>query len=224
VSGGGFAVSGLVLERVGIETWLMMTTAKAFVFVAMILVSMISDVVPDAPRGVVLEYTSDGQMKFPEHYREWVYLTSGFDMSYTAGGASDHHMFDNVFVNPEAYKVFVETGTWPDKTVMVLEHREAKGRGSINQKGNFQSGLMDVEVHVRDVARFAGKWGFFGFDDGKKTSEVIPQTASCYACHAAHGAVDTTFAQFYPTLLPIAKSKRTLSAEYLKEEEAKGTE
>jgi hypothetical protein len=29
--------------------------------------------------------------------------------------------------------------------------------------------------------------------------------------------VDTTFVQFYPTLLPIAKSKNTLAAAYLKE-------
>jgi hypothetical protein len=29
--------------------------------------------------------------------------------------------------------------------------------------------------------------------------------------------VNTTFVQFYPTLLPIAKNKNTLSAEYKKE-------
>jgi hypothetical protein len=46
---------------------------------------------------------------------------------------------------------------------------------------------------------------------------MIPTTADCYSCHAAHGAVDTTFVQFYPTLLPIAKSKGTLSAGYQKE-------
>ncbi len=40
---------------------------------------------------------------------------------------------------------------------------------------------------------------------------MIPQSADCYSCHTAHGAVDTTFVQFYPTLLPIARSKRTLS-------------
>ena len=40
---------------------------------------------------------------------------------------------------------------------------------------------------------------------------------SCYSCHSDHAAVDTTFVQFYPTLLPIAKSKQTLSAAYLKE-------
>ena len=171
-----------------------------------------------------LSYTAVGQMRAPVHYREWVYLTSGLDMSYTAEASGDTQTFDNVFVNPAAYREFLKTGTWPDKTVMVLEVREAQGKGSINQRGNFQSGVMGVEVHVRDVARFPGKWGFFGFDDGKKTSTVIPQTASCYTCHAAHAAVDTTFVQFYPTLLPIAKSKRTLSAEYLKEAEAKGTE
>ena len=46
---------------------------------------------------------------------------------------------------------------------------------------------------------------------------MTPTSANCYSCHADHGAVDTTFVQFYPTLLPIAKSKDTLSAAYLKE-------
>jgi len=54
------------------------------------------------------------------------------------------------------------------------------------------------------------------FDDGD-TAKMTPTSASCYSCHADHGAVDTTFVQFYPTLLPIAKSKGTLSASYLKE-------
>ena len=35
------------------------------------------------PPPTVPEYTADGQMKLPEHYREWVYLTTGFDMSYS---------------------------------------------------------------------------------------------------------------------------------------------
>ncbi|MDQ1388830.1 MAG: hypothetical protein QOF56_2284 [Acidobacteriaceae bacterium] len=53
---------------------------------------------------------------------------------------------------------------------------------------------------------------------------MIPTTAGCYTCHAEHAAVDTTFVQFYPTLLPIAKSKGTLSASYLKESAAPPTE
>ena len=163
------------------------------------------------------QYTSDGDLKFPEHYREWIYLTTGFDMSYNPGMSMDHHMFDNVFVEPSAYKAFQETGTWPDKTVLVLEVRGAEGKGSINQRGNYQSTeVIGREVHVKDEARFPGKWAFFGVDDGK-TGKMFPVEAECYKCHAAHAAVDTTFVQFYPTLLPIAKSKGTLSAAYGKE-------
>jgi hypothetical protein len=46
---------------------------------------------------------------------------------------------------------------------------------------------------------------------------MIPTSADCYSCHAQHAAVDTTFVQFYPTLLPVATGKHTLSASYLKE-------
>jgi hypothetical protein len=167
------------------------------------------------------EYTSDDQLKLPENYRQWVYLTTGFDMSYSANAMTmDHHMFDNVFVNPESYKAFTETGTWPDKTMLVLEVRKAEGKGSINQRGNFQGGeIMGLEIHVKDEAKFPGKWAFFGFD-GTKTAKMTPTGAACYICHQDHGAVDTTFVQFYPTLLPIAKTKGTLSIGYVKESAA----
>jgi Cytochrome P460 len=166
--------------------------------------------------GSSLEYTRDGQLRRPANYREWIYLSSGFDMSYNPAVQMGHHMFDNVFVNPEAWRAFVKSGTWPDKTVLVLEARGAEDRGSINQKGNFQSAaVMGLEVHVKDQARFAGKWAFFGFSGGE-TAKMIPVTENCYSCHSDHGAVDTTFVQFYPTLMPIAQEKGTVEAAYRK--------
>ena len=196
----------------------MMISAKAVLLSLLVLASSLALLLGQSMPASAPAYTDDGQMKLPENYRQWTYLTTGFDMSYNPALMSmDHHMFDNVFVNPEAYKSFVETGTWPDKTVMVLEARKAEGKGSINQKGNFQgTELMGLEVHVKDEARFPGKWAFFGFDEGK-TAKMTPTTANCYSCHAEHAAVDTTFVQFYPTLLPIAKAKGTLSAAYQKE-------
>ena len=91
-------------------------------------------------------------------------------------------MFDNVFVNPEAYKTFVNTGTWPDKTILVLEQRVARGKGSINQSGNFQGDVAGLELHVKDEARFPGKWAFFAFG-GEKTAKAVPTSADCYSCH-----------------------------------------
>ena len=160
-------------------------------------------------------YTSDGGLKSPEHYREWVYLSTGFDMSYRPAKRMGHHMFDNVFVDPESYRLFLKTGTWPDKTMLVLEVRAARDRGSINRTGNYQDvELIGLEVHLKDEKRFPDKWAFFEFD-GEPVGKLVPRTADCYSCHAAHGAVDTTFVQFYPTLLPLATSKGTLARSYL---------
>lgn len=166
------------------------------------------------------EYTADAQLKLPANYRQWIYLTTGYDMSYNpALSATGHHMFDNVFVNAESYKQFVESGTWPDKTMLVLEGRMGQDKGSINQKGSYQgTEIMGIEIHVKDEARFPGKWAFFIFDDSK-TAKMVPTNMECYTCHAQHAAVDTTFVQFYPTLLPIAQSRGTLSASYVKETE-----
>jgi hypothetical protein len=160
----------------------------------------------------------DGKLQLPADYREWIYVTTGLDMSYSPRGAPGHHMFDSVFVEPSAYRAFKETGTWPDKTMFVLETRGAQTKGSINQRGYFQDAdVMGTEVHVKDSARFEGGWAFFAFDDDKPASE-IRHSVECYACHRDHAAVDTTFVQFYPTLLQIAKAKNTLSPAYVAEQ------
>jgi hypothetical protein len=167
------------------------------------------------------QYTQDGKLEFPANYRRWVYLTSGIDMSYRKGMNMNHSMFDNVFVNPSAYEEFEKTGTWPDKTMLVLEGRVAGSNASINKAGHFQTTeTMGYEVHVKD-SRFAGGWAFFGFDDDQKPVKMIPVKADCYGCHQQHGAVDTTFVQFYPTLVKLAEQKGTLSEAYKKEEAKK---
>ena len=160
----------------------------------------------------------DGKLHLPADYREWIYVTTGLDMSYRSVGLPGHHMFDNVFVNPEAWRVFKQIGTWPDGTMMVLETRGAGDKASINKRGFFQDGdVMGVEVHVKDSRRFDGGWAFFSFEDEQPARE-IDHAVDCYACHRAHAAVDTTFVQFYPTLLPIAKGANTLSQAYLAEQ------
>ena len=164
-------------------------------------------------------FTADGKLEFPANYREWIYLTSGLNMSYAPriAGMAGHDMFDNVFVNPPAYKAFLETGTWPDQTMLVLEVRGAGSKASINKSGHFQDGdVMGREVHIKDK-RVPGGWAFYSFED-LKPSTPFPHEMDCYSCHEQHGAVDTTFVQFYPTLIKLAEDKGTLSAGYKKEE------
>jgi hypothetical protein len=171
-----------------------------------------------APPTLPVVYTADGDLVFPKDYRTWVYLSTGFDMSYDNNGTGmDVHIFDSVFVDPRSYEVFQKTGTWPNQTIFVLETRQGAQRGSINKSGQFQTQLLGLEAHVKDVARFKSGWSFFGYNS-KGPSKPTPQTSTCNVCHEQHGAVDTTFVQFYPTLLPTALEKKTTSAAYLAEE------
>lgn len=175
-------------------------------------VPLLCALLPAAVTNDVPQFTPDNHMLFPAHYREWVYLSSGLGMSYSPGMQMDPQ-FDNVFVNPSAYHSFLNTGAWPDHTVFVLEVRAAQSKGSINQAGHFQGAVEDIEVHVKD-SRLPGKWAFFGFGQAAKSVAAIPRTAACYSCHQQHGAVDTTFVQFYPTLLEVARQKGTLHSSY----------
>ena len=148
----------------------------------------------------------------PQDYRESVVLTSGIDMVYgPAAASSTHSKFDNVFVDPASYRSFLAKGTWPDQTVMVLEIHGAETNASINRGGHSQgTAVIAREVHLKDSSRFPGNWAFFDVNDAG-VGKLISQGASCYTCHSDHAAVDTTFVQFYPTLLPIAREKGTLS-------------
>src|SRR5215472_11014430 len=197
-----------------------MSGIRTFALAVLALCVLSSTVSSQEQASAVPTYTSDGDLKLPERYREWVYLSTGFDMSYRPAMQMGHHMFDNVFVDPESYRVFLKTATWPDKTMLVLEVRGARGRGSINRSGNYQDGeIMSLEVHLKNATRFPDRWAFFAFDS-TPLGKLVPRTAECYSCHAAHGAVDTTFVQFYPTLLPLATSKGTLTRSYVAEQAA----
>jgi hypothetical protein len=150
------------------------------------------------------------QLLRPENYREWIFLSSGLGMTY--GSEPDHRepSFDNVFVSPEAYRSFLKTGAWPEKTMFILEVRSSATNGSINKGGHYQSDDFRLSAEVKDSSRFKDKWEYFAFPASGEPASALPRTAGCYACHTQHGAVENTFVQFYPTLLPVAKAKRTL--------------
>src|SRR5580658_8953385 len=114
-----------------------------------------------------LQYTKEGKLLMPPDYREWVFLTSGLGMTYNASSQLDENPpFENVFVNPAAYKAFLKSGTWPDKTLLVLEIRGSQSKLSINKNGRVQTDGGVGEIHVKDASR--GGWAFYSFAKGAK--------------------------------------------------------
>lgn len=154
------------------------------------------------PKVTGATFASDGGLQRPANYRNWRFVSAGLGMSYgpaaQAAAQTGHVMFDNVFVQPEAYDAFLRDGVWPEGTLFVLELRGATTKRVPNNGGHFQSDLHGIEVSVKDSARFEGRWAYFDFG---MAQAATPQPQSrCFACHQQHGAVDMTFVQFYPTL------------------------
>ncbi len=166
------------------------------------------------------QYRNETSLVRPDDYREWQFLSSGLGMTYEsevrdfAGAESRPQRFQNVFVNRSSYGSFVETGSWPDGTVFVLEIRAAASEVSINRAGRFQTELVALEAEVKD-SRFADGWAFFDLGGAAGLRDVAEpltgdRVARCIECHTEHTAVERTFVQFYPTLLEVAREKGTL--------------
>ena len=160
------------------------------------------------------QYTKDGQLVRPDNYREWIYLSSGLGMTYGVVEASANPAplrFDNVFVTPQAYKAFLQTGVWPDKTMFVLEIYGSTSRGSINKHGSYQTDFAGLDVEVKDESRFPDKWAYFNFSETAKSAPAsTPGKNDCWKCHEQNAAVEHSFVQFYPELLKIARTKGTI--------------
>jgi cytochrome P460 len=170
------------------------------------------------------EFNKAGELVRPgAEYREWIYLTTGLGMNYSADHASpsdDAPLFDNVFVIPEAYRAFKATGHWPDHTIFALEPRQSVNKGSINKGGRYQGSRTEfIEFAVKDTKRFSDGWGYFSFRKDAQTAKAFGPEGHCNECHGKNAAVENTFVQFYPTLLEIAKQKGTLRESYTKASE-----
>lgn len=166
------------------------------------------------------QYAADGKLVRPLDYREWVFVTSGLGMTYGPAqpAAGRPPLFDNVYVNRTSYREFLRSGTWPDKTMFILELRRADENVSINNGGRTQGAMTAMEAAVKDVRRFPdGGWGYFSFDSPTgliDSANPLPATATCYTCHRNNTAVDNTFVQFYPTLMDVARKMGTVKPTY----------
>jgi len=166
------------------------------------------------------QYTAKNELVRPATYRDWVFLSSGFGMTYNPA-AGGHDMFTNVFVPQSAYQEFLKAGKWPEKTIFVVEERGADSRASINQHGQYQTTeLMGIGVEVKDSSHFPETWAYFSFDGDTKTAAANPKQG-CFQCHDAHAAVEHSFVQFYPTLKPVAQKFGSYNPEREKIQTAK---
>ena len=110
-------------------------------------------------------------------------------------------MFHNVFLQPWAYRRFMETGEFPDGSMFVLSFYEASRKATPARRGFYEGDqLPGFEVHLKQAGEDSTGWAFYAFGDSTATATRTPFAAPCYACHAKEAAHDNVFTQFYPPL------------------------
>jgi hypothetical protein len=120
--------------------------------------------------------------------------------------------FHNVYIHPEAFKVYRETGGFPEGTILLKElqltipgTRDDGSRTEASGQGYFPGARNGIDISVKDSKRFkdTNDWGFFNFGHNappyQKTASAAPKDP-CAACHIAN-ADNMVFKKFYAPIL-----------------------
>lgn len=148
-------------------------------------------------------FTKSNELIRPEGYREWVFVGSSLGLSYQEDQPRRDPQFHNIYLRPDSYRHFMESGEFLDGTILVMEIATPATQVSINRHGQFQDQFVGIEAAVKDGSRFPEKWAYFNFmgenGEAKATAKAFPKDA-CWSCHNDHAATDNVFSQFYPVL------------------------
>lgn len=168
-----------------------------------------SAAVPDAqespPDAHLPKYDAEGGLLRPADWESWVMVGASIGLDYEGEGqprlVGDPGMFHNVFMQPWAYRHFMETGEFPEQTMFVLAFYEASQEADPAQRG-FYSGELSgsMEIHLKQAGAHETGWLFYAYAGDREAGTAVPTDAACYTCHAERTDYDNVFVQFYPTL------------------------
>lgn len=165
---------------------------------------------------VTPQYDKDGALLLPTDFRKWVFVGSSLGLSYFGEEKEiAEQLFHHIYMQPEAYDTYVETGKFPEKTMLVMENYSAGSKDNNTAKGvvegretfgtmhgQFEDKRVGLEVALKDSETFEDGWAYFNFsarDELKPAAKAFPK-AACWNCHNSHGADDNVFIQYYPVL------------------------
>lgn len=174
-----------------------------------------------ALKGMALpEYDKDGKLLRPTGFEKWVVVGTSIGLGYSDGDSDDPKnpgTFHNVYLQPEAFDHYVETGKFPEQSVFIVTNNHsqpAKTKGAVSRTGFVAAPTSGLEIAIKDSKKYPDGWAYFMFHDkpGKaapqlRTGEKAFDRKDCFDCHAEHAAEDNVFTQFY-SVLTDSRAKR----------------
>lgn len=161
-----------------------------------------------------LVFNAKGEAELPRGYRSWVHTFSGWEPITTTildGTITKTPEFKNLYVEPVAYRTYMETGKWPEGTLMVKEFsatstdkKKCDGPPAYickvwYGKAIFQTGAIGIGVMLKDSKRFPkepGGWAYFSFGHQPlpyQRVSALRDRAQCAQCHIDHAGAKQDF-------------------------------
>lgn len=159
----------------------------------------------DAPTLPKPAFTADGELERPMGYREWVYVGTPLTPNELNPPEAPFPEFHSVYIHPDDWAHWKETGQFPDGTVMVKELALVGSTQAVSGNGYFMGEFSGLEATIKDSQRYAdepGYWAYFTFGHSYPLAETAPAqpAGACNTCHQVSAADDWVFTQYYPVL------------------------
>jgi len=155
-------------------------------------------------------FTAKGELIRPTGWREWVFVGSPLTPNSLNGGTAPFPEFHSVYIDPESWAHWKETGEFREGTLFAKELTLVGTTAATSGVGFFNGDLQGFEIAHKDSRRYPdsdGGWAYYTFghkpEPYDNTTAAMP-SAACAACHTAAAAEDMVFTQYYP-ILQVAK-------------------
>ncbi|WP_438728936.1 cytochrome P460 family protein [Parasphingorhabdus sp. DH2-15] len=145
-----------------------------------------------------------GDISFPKGFLKWQTL-GAWSTADEEGKANGMHQ---VYVSPGAADAYLETGAFPDGTVLVKEVRSAAtaqlstGAASYaTDKGVWFVMIKDKKERFPENALWGDGWGWALFDAKEPGKQMATDYQNdCLACHVPAQETDWVYVEAYPVL------------------------
>ncbi|MBL4906785.1 MAG: cytochrome P460 family protein [Sneathiella sp.] len=151
------------------------------------------------------KYDAQGQLIRIDGWRQWVFIGAPLTPNSLNDGKAAFPEFHNVYMEPTAFAHYVETGRFPNGTMIAKELLSVGDTEAVSGTGYFQGDFQGLEFAVKDTKRFPnepGGWTYYSFGHAlpyEKVAKAFP-TEACASCHVAAAEYDMVFLQYYPVL------------------------
>ena len=144
-------------------------------------------------------FDDEGRLIYPADVEEWVHLGSNLGLNYVEGDfdPASPGLFGVVTMEPTAYRVFMDTGVFPDGAMFHLSFHGVVRDEELSP--GFATGpSRGTEIHLKDSEMFPDGFNFYSYRPGQASAEAATLPNDCVDCHTEHAAHDGVFTQFYP--------------------------